>query len=265
MNSFDVRMQPLVFPFVIGMYLILKIMNKTLSKLLQLLIIPLVIFSCEKVDEKIHPKEKLASGTSFNAKYIVPLTTGRDNGETEIVDAANAAAKNVAELKPVFTEMVKLALNGDIPSYPDDWEDPEKDPKTFLKRRFDKVASSIETANIEDLNLSFEMSFEGEAFDGYSKMTPEYIDITYVDHANEHPDQILGRVYMKDLNNIYVSKGESKLPLPNYLETRDFEHYVIRVYTPQDSFGIRTHADARTVQQKLEQGMLENLNPNIIP
>ena len=115
----------------------------------------------------------------------------------------------------------------------------------------------------EDMLVSLELEYDGQAFDGYSKMMPKYIDLTFADQFNVLPDRLMGRIYMKDLQGFQVTKGLSKIALPAYLQVRNFEHYVIRVFTPQDTFGIRTHADARTVQQNLEQGIITNIQPPI--
>lgn len=236
-------------------------MKKLVSKFILFTVLSTLIWSCEAVEENIQPQPEVQKGTAFTARYIVPLTTGRDNGETEIVDAAKAAITNVAELKPVMSQVVQAALEGEIPVYPDFNEDPESNPQTYLQRHYDKIAKFSRPIANGELEASFEMEFEGEAFEGYSKMKPTFIDLTFVDSQGEFPDKIMGRVWMKDLVEYKVKKGNSQLTLPQYLENGDFEHYVIGVTSVQDTFRIRTHADARTVQQKLDQGQLENLNP----
>jgi hypothetical protein len=159
--------------------------------------------------------------------------------------------------------VISAALDGKVPTYPgSDLTDPENDPKTYLRRQYDQFASGGRVVTMEDMLMTLELEYDGMAYPGYSKMTPRHLDLTFADTQLLLPDRNMGRIYMKDLVGFKVPKGKSMLPLPQYLESRHFEHYVIRVYSPQDTFGIRTHADARSVQQKLDQGQITDLLPN---
>lgn len=231
------------------------------SKIFLLSLLALLVWSCER-NETIVADPPAPKGKEFSARYIIPLTTGRPNGENTIIDAQHAELTNIAELKPVLAEVVAAAKAGKIPTYPkSDETDPKNDPKTFFSRQCDMMTSSGMLLKDEEVLVSLELEYDGQAFDGYSKMMPKYMDLTYIDQNHLLPDYNIARVYMKDLQGFKVTKGLSKIALPAYLQGRDFEHYVIRVYTPQDTFGIRTHADARTVQQNLEQGIITDIHP----
>lgn len=252
-------MQPFPFKPVIGEIHIA--MKKTCVRLLMFLALGLAIVGCQS-PETVQPEAPAPKGRTFAARYIIPLTTGRPNGEADIIDAQHAEATNIAELRPVFAEVVAAAKAGTIPSYPTQGDpDPENNPKTYLQRQWDHMVGSGQPVSDENFLVGFELEYDGQAFDGYSKLKLRHIDLTWVDPGNVFPDFNLCRVAASDLQQFKVQKGRGKVPMDKYLEDRQFEHYVIRVYAPQDTFGIRTHADARTVQQKLDQGILDDINP----
>ncbi len=224
-------------------------------------LLALVAVSCQTKDN-IESTPPLPKEKSFSARYIIPLTTGRDNGETTIINPANATATNIGEFKPVLREAIEAAIAGKVPTYPtQDRPDAQKDPSTFLKRELALVEEAGTPVTVDEMLVSLELEYDGQAFEGYSKMSCKFIDLTFVDKANILPDRNMARIYVRDLQGFKVTRGGANLAMPTYLDSRHFEHYVIRVYAPQDTFGIRTHAEARTIQEKLDQGILQDLNP----
>jgi hypothetical protein len=226
-----------------------------------LCLLAVIAWSCEN-KETIEANVPVQQGREFSVRYLIPLTTGRDNGESTIVDPIHAQKTNVDELRPVIAAVVQAALKGEVPTYPDGWSEiAGNDPKTYLKRQFDHVGATFRPVQSEDMLITLELEYDAEAYDGYSKMHAKFIDLAWADPANNYPDRIMCRIEMKDLQRFEVPVGTNRLPLPSYLDRRQFEHYVIRVYSPQDTFGIRTHADAQTVQQQLLQGHIDDINP----
>jgi hypothetical protein len=237
-----------------------KMKNQKLNLAL-LFMLAVIAWSCES-KENIQGNAPVQQGREFTVRYLIPLTTGRDNGETMIVDPVHAQSTNVDELRPVIAQVVDAALKGDVPTYPGDFEeDSQNDPKTYMKRQFDLVGSTLRPVQAEDMLITLELEYDAEAFKGFSKMNAKFIDLTWADAGKKYPDKNMGRIEIQELERFEVTVGNVKLPLPAYLNRRQFEHYVIRVYAPQDTFGIRTHADALTVQQLLLQGHLDDINP----
>ena len=85
-------------------------------------------------DEKLTVDAPQAPLETFSARYIVPLTEGRLNGEHEIVDKSLITRTNLAEFKPALMRIVQDAYDGKIGTYPDGYTDKKGDPTTFLKR-----------------------------------------------------------------------------------------------------------------------------------
>ncbi|MFN8397386.1 MAG: hypothetical protein U0176_22375 [Bacteroidia bacterium] len=216
--------------------------------------------SCTR-ENGIKPEKILKPTATASARYVVPLTTGRPNGETDIVDPTNATRTNIAELLPTMRQIIADAKLGRIPSYPDAYStDSENNPKTFMQRALKKIESTWRPVSDQEMLTSFEMNFDLEAYDGYIKMKPTCLDVTFVDSKQMYPDYIVCSLKMSDLKDYPVRHGAGTMPLPDYLAEHAFEHYVIRVFAA-DTFGIRTFADSRTVQQQLEQGHFDVQNP----
>jgi hypothetical protein len=226
-----------------------------------LALLGLVCLSACESDHGIAPEKVLKPTATASARYCVPLTTGRPNGETDIVDPTNASRTNIAELLPTMRQIVADAKSGKIPTYPDAFStDSENNPKTFMQRTIDRIESTWRPMSDEELLTGFEMDYNLEAYDGYIKMKPKSLDITFVDSQQIYPDYIICSLKMSDLKDYPVRHGAGTMSLPDYLAEHAFEHYVIRVYAA-DTFGIRTFADSRTVQQQLEQGHFDVQNP----
>lgn len=216
--------------------------------------------ACES-DHGITPEKVLTPRATASARYIVPLTTGRDNGENTIVDPTNAARTNIAELLPTLKQIVADASSGRINTYPDgNATDPQNDPKTFFQRNVQQMESAWRPIKDGEFVTGFEMECDLEAYDGYVKVKPKLIDLIWTDSGNTYPDRRMCSLRMADLKDYPVRKGASTISLPDYLSDQSYEHYVIRVYAA-DTFGIRNYADARTVQQQLEQGHFDVENP----
>lgn len=220
----------------------------------------LAITSCTE-EQGVTPEKALTPRATASARYIVPLTTGRDNGENTIVDPTNATRTNIAELLPTMKQIVADASSGRINTYPDgDATDPENDPRTFFQRTVQQMESAWRPIKDGELVTGFELECDLEAYDGYVKVKPKHMDLIWTDSGNTYPDRRMCRLQMADLKNYPVRKGASTMSLPDYLADQAYEHYVIRVYA-SDTFGIRSFADARTVQQQLEQGHFDVENP----
>jgi hypothetical protein len=238
-------------------------MKKNISKIIALAFMAIAVLACER-NEQPTAYEKETPEMRFVVRYAVPLSTGRaDIGETEIVDAAHAAQTNVAELRPAMQQLVEAALAGNIPNYPD-YEDPATSQEhNFLKASMDKFAANTDPVQTSELLTGFEMEFDGIAKNGRSTLVPKNVFITYIDKDLVFPDKLMGKVEAKDLAGIKVAVGKSSISLPEYLARLQYERYLIHFTSDKEDFGIRTFADARTVMQKVESGIVENIAPPI--
>lgn len=236
-------------------------MKKHISRIIILSLFALSVAACEKTEQPTG-YEKEAPETKFLARYAVPLSTGRvETGESGIVDAAHAAQTNMAELRPAMQQLVQASLAGEIPNYAD-YDAPEvKDERNFLKRSMDRIAANTDPVQESELLTGFEMEFDGVAKNGRSTLTPKAIYITYIDKDLEYPDKIMGMVKAEDFANIKVNVGQSSISLPEYLSRLQYERYLIHFTSDKEEFGIRTFEDARTVTQKVESGIVENITP----
>lgn len=222
--------------------------------------IALCAFSCTEKDVPKEPEQPVTPAAAFTARYVVPLTTGRDNGETDVVDAARAATKNVAELKPTLLQVVEAALASKVSSYVDTVETPGKTPTFFLPlamaRTEQNGGSKLAAA---DMNVSVEVSYGGVVADGHSRLVPQYMDVIWVDPAAVYPDRVMARIFMRDLGGFSVHRGETAMGLVQYLEAMDYERYVTRLSAAASTKYVGSFAASRDVQQRIDQGQIAEI------
>lgn len=236
-------------------------MKSYISKMVLLTLVAMSAMACEK-NEQPQGYEKEAPEKAFLVRYAVPLSTGRqDIGETEIVDASHAQATNVAELRPAMQLVVEAALAGKLANYPD-MDDPatSKDAH-FIQKQMEKMASKSDAVETSELLTGLEMDFDGLASNGHTTLKPKFIYITFIDKDTLLPDMLMCKIKAEDLMDTPVKVGQSTMPLPQYLARLQYERYLIHFTSEDEEFGIRTFADARTVMQKVESGIVDNIAP----
>ena len=235
-------------------------MKKLLKSAWVLLTLTLVLSACTEKEAPTEPQIPVATGESFTARYGVPLTTGRANGENQVVDVAHATATNVAELKPVITKIVQDALDGKLATHPDGDEPKDKDPKTHLQGVVAQMAADGRPEpKLEDMTISLEVNYNGVATKGSAQLTPASVDLIWVDPAETLPDYLLCRIFMKDLAAYNVQQGAKSIPLATYLQSRAFENYPINVAAGDNTKFIKTFAESTNIQQLLDQGKIAEI------
>jgi hypothetical protein len=235
-------------------------MKNLLKSALILLLLAVSITACTEKEAPKEPQIPVVAGETFTARYGVPLSTGRETGENQVVDATRAAATNVAELKPTITKLLQDALDGQLATYPDVAQTVEQDPKTHLQRVVAKMAADGRPEpELADMTISCEVNYTGVATKGSSQLTPASIDLIWVDPAGMLPDYLLARVQMKDVATYNVQQGAKSIPLATYLQTRAFEHYVINVAAGDQTHFIKTFAESTNIQQLLDQGNITEI------
>lgn len=203
------------------------------------------------------PQAPVVVTEQFAARYCVPLTKGRENGENQVVDPNHALATNVAELKPAIAKVIQDAMDARIESHPDEGKDKEMDPKTFLQRVISRMsADGRPKPALADMTVSLEVNYDGRAANGHSQLTPASLDLIWVDPAGELPDYLLCRIFVKDLKGYEVQAGGKSVSLETYLQAMSFEAYPINVSVGEDIHRIKSFSEARDMQQLIEQGNL---------
>jgi hypothetical protein len=218
------------------------------------------LVACTEKVETPAPELTAAPTENFMARYAVPLTTGRHNGEEMIVDSANASLTNVAQLKPAIVQIVQAAVDGKINNYPDDDSIVEKDPMTFLQRVITKWdANGGLKFEAKDLGMAAEIVYDGKASGNHSVLTPKFIDLIWVDHTDIYPDRRMARIHMKDLGTYKVQANGVSVGLVEYLQARQFENYVINVETSRGVHYVKSFDESAQLQMMVDQGQIAEI------
>jgi hypothetical protein len=224
------------------------------------LALTLALVACSEKEGPQQPEKPLTPSEKFTARYIIPLTTGRQNGEHEIVDPRHAAQTNIAQLKPTILEVVKAAMAGKISSYPDDDKQDIQSPMTALPKaiaQWEQNGGPKVTEN--ELAVSLEVGFDGVVAQGYTKLAFSYMDLIWVDPTEQYPDRRMARIHKKDLTPFHVQKNGTSMSLSTYIQEREFQSYVIGVAQGDEYKGVKTFAASDDMQQLIEQGQIAEI------
>jgi hypothetical protein len=205
---------------------------------------------CIAMASSVHAQ---APAPTFEVKYIIPLSTG-DITNYEVIDSANAARTNMAQLRPAIIRLLDAMQAGTMPSHPTaDGLDSENNPKTFYRRvsdAFDKRGQGpISTAS---LCASIDCIFTGKISDGHAVLTLKSIDFVHIPPGDDMMSYVLFSAQPEELDAYKIGKK----PLKAYLESRKYESYINWVSVNGINTSINDLDDAVRFQKKLDKGDL---------
>lgn len=222
-------------------------------------------FACDKTT--IDPDDsETFSGSAFMTTYRLPLVPGNEmNGEVEIVDNTLIEKENVSIVKPVLNQILEDLRSGKLRSYPTDNITTEIAPEEYFNHCWSSMEDDKVKMSYQHLNQCVEVIMDGVAGEKKSELTPAWLRLVWVDVNKVFPDKNFVQLKIEDLKNYTVDSESRTRPLATYLAQRSYEYYPINVIANGKQRGIRTHLDAKVIDDLIDAGELEqalNFYPN---